>query len=161
MFTRSLLRQTLGVDRLLPAVLLAAIVISVALILQRKKQSTPTEAITEHRAPSHLDRSDFDSPDRPWLVAVFTSSSCSTCADVWAKASVLESQDVAVQQVEAHESAQLHERYGITAVPIVVLVSSDGVVRSSFLGPVSATHLWAAAAELRSPGSVPPGCTDH
>ncbi|MSW99561.1 MAG: hypothetical protein F2809_01345 [Actinobacteria bacterium] len=161
MFPLPLLRHTLVVDRLLPAVLLAAFVIGVALLLQRKKQASPTEAITEHRAPTHLDRSDFDFPERPWLVVVFTSTSCDTCADVWAKATVLGSEEVAVQQVEAHESAQLHEQYAITAVPIVVLAGADGVVQSSFLGPVSATHLWAAVAELRSPGSVPPGCTEH
>jgi hypothetical protein len=34
-------------------------------------------------------------------------------------------------------------------------------VRRSFMGPVSSTHLWAAVAELRDPGSVPPGCDSH
>jgi hypothetical protein len=35
------------------------------------------------------------------------------------------------------------------------------VVRASFLGPATATDLWAALAELREPGSVPEGCHDH
>ena len=148
-------------DRLLPALLLAAFIIGVALLLQSKKSATPTDAITEHRAPTHLERSQFDAPERPWLVAVFTSSSCSTCAEVWAKAAVLESAEVAVQQIELSASADLHEQYAITAVPIVALADADGAVQSSFLGPVSATHLWAGLAELRNPGSVPPGCTDH
>jgi hypothetical protein len=41
------------------------------------------------------------------------------------------------------------------------VADQDGSVRASFLGPVSSTHLWAAVAELREPGSVPPGCADH
>ena len=49
----------------------------------------------------------------------------------------------------------------ITAVPTLVVADADGVVRASFLGPVTATDLWAAVAELREPGSVPPGCADH
>ena len=128
-------------DRLLPALLLAAFIIGVALLLQSKKSATPTDAITEHRAPTHLERSQFDAPERPWLVAVFTSSSCSTCAEVWAKAAVLESTEVAVQQIELSASADLHEQYAITAVPIVALADADGAVQSSFLGPVSASYL--------------------
>lgn len=148
-------------DRLLPALFLAVVVVAIAILLQRRKLAAPTEAITEHRAPAQLERSEFDFPEKPWLVAVFTSSSCSTCEQVWATAAVLESAAVSVQQIEATASPELHEKYAITAVPIVALVSSDGMVRSSFLGPVSATHLWAAVAEMRNPGSVPPGCTDH
>ena len=52
------------------------------------------------RVPTQLDRADFDRPDAPWLVAVFTSATCDTCADVVAKAEVLASDDVAVDHVE-------------------------------------------------------------
>ena len=93
---------------------------------------------------------------------LFSSATCSTCGDVWAKAQVLESSEVAVQQVEVAADADLHARYRIEAVPIVVIADAAGVVVSSFMGPVSATHLWAALAEAREPGSVPPGCGgDH
>ncbi len=34
-----------------------------------------------------------------------------------------------------------------------------GSVRRSFVGEPSATDLWAALAELRERGGVPPGCT--
>jgi thioredoxin-like negative regulator of GroEL len=97
-----------------------------------------------------VDRSDFERPDAPWLVVVFTSATCSTCAEVWSKAQVLASDEVAVQEVEAVRDRQLHERYQVGAVPIVVIADRDGVVVDSFLGPVSATHLWAALAEARS-----------
>ena len=35
---------------------------------------------------------------------------------------------------------------------------ADGTVKRAFLGPVTATDLWAAMAEEREPGSVPPDC---
>ena len=60
-----------------------------------------------------------------------------------------------MQDVEFTASRRLHERYGIDAVPMVVVADADGVVRASFIGPMSATDLWAAVAEVRNPGSSP------
>lgn len=148
-------------DRIAIALGLAAVVVAVALVAQRRRSDAPSSPPAGFEAPAQLDRADFDAPGSPWLVAVFTSATCSTCAQVWATAQVLASEQVAVQQLEATAAADLHERYGIQAVPIVAIADDRGVVRSSFLGPVSATHLWAAVAELREPGSVPPGCGGH
>lgn len=147
-------------DRIALALVLAVVVVGVALVLQRRKPA-PASAPVVHEPPTHLARADFERPDAPWLVAVFTSATCSTCADVWSKAELLRSDQVAVQQLEAFEDAEIHRRYGIGAVPIVAIADSGGTVRSSFMGPVSSTHLWAAVAELREPGSVPPGCGGH
>lgn len=44
----------------------------------------------------------------------------------------------------------LHAKYAIDGVPILVIADADGVVRKHFIGPVTATDLWAAAAEARS-----------
>ena len=41
---------------------------------------TAAPASNTHRVPSVLDRRDFARPDAPWLVAVFTSSTCATPA---------------------------------------------------------------------------------
>jgi hypothetical protein len=158
---RAAVRHTLVVDRLALALVLAVVAVGVALLLQRRRADAPTSSIVEHRAPAQLQRSDFGRPDAPWLVAVFTSSTCSTCAEVWSKAQVLESDQVAVQRIEIGEDPELHRRYGIAAVPIVAIADAEGSVRSSFMGPVSSTHLWAAVADLRAPGSVPPGCGGH
>ena len=148
-------------DRVLLAVGLAVVVIAVALVLQRRRRNdAPTQPTGGFEAPAQVDRADFVRPDAPWLVVTFTSSTCSTCAEVWSKARLLESDMVAVQEVEVGTDPDLHARYVIEAVPITIVVDAEGVVRSSFLGPVSSTHLWAALAELREPGSVPPGCQD-
>ncbi len=146
-------------DRILIAVALAAVVVVIAVVLQRRRPDAPTQPSRGFTAPAQLDRADFDRPDAPGLVAVFTSATCETCADVAAKAAILDSSEVAVQVVEAVQDRELHRRYSIDAVPIVAIAGSDGVVAPSFMGPVSSTHLWAALAELRDPGSVPPDCS--
>ena len=101
---------------------------------------------------------DFDRPDAPWLVVVFTSATCDTCAGVWERAQHLASDAVAVQEAEVTARKDLHDRYAIEAVPATLVADADGVVVRSFLGPVTATDLWAAVAEAREPGSTPDSC---
>ena len=62
--------------------------------------------------PVQLDRADFARPDAPWLVAVFTSTTCQTCADVARKAEVLASDEVAVAEVEYSANRDLHAGMG-------------------------------------------------
>lgn len=138
----------------LVAGILIVVVVATALVLQRRRQVDPPTQ-TKYSAPDQLDRNDFDGADQDWLVVTFTSATCETCADVKRKAAVLASRDVAVVDAEFGVSRTLHQRYRIEAVPTLVIADRDGVVRASFLGPVSATDLWAAAAEARSPGSSP------
>lgn len=141
-------------ERILLALLLAGAAAAVAAVLRRRR---PVEAPTQPRylAPAQLDRADFARPEAPWLVAVFSSATCTTCAGMRDKAAVLASGDVVVDDVEVGERKALHDRYGIEAVPIVCVADAEGVVRASFVGPVSATDLWAAVAEVREPGSSP------
>ena len=142
-------------DRLLLLVLVAATAGTLAHLLQRRRPDAPVR--TGWSVPQQLDRRDFDRPDAPWLVAVFTSATCDTCGSVVEVARPLESQAVAFQEVEAGERRDLHDRYAVDAVPMVLLVDGVGVVRDHHLGPVTATHLWRSLAELRQPGSTPDG----
>ena len=148
-------------DRFLLVLVLAAVAVAIALVVRRRPPDAPTPARAQYRAPARLEREDFERPEAPWLVAVFTSSTCGSCDEVWSKAVVLDSDQVAVQQIEVSRDPDLHRRYGVDAVPIIAIAAADGTVSSSFVGPVSSTHLWAAVAELRAPGSVPPGCGGH
>ena len=144
-------------DRLLLLVLVAATAGTLAHLVQRRRPDAPVR--TGWSVPRQLDRRDFDRPDAPWLVAVFTSATCDTCGSVVEVARPLESQAVAFQEVEAGERRDLHDRYAVDAVPMVLLVDGVGVVRDHHLGPVSATHLWGSLAELRQPGPTTDGCT--
>jgi hypothetical protein len=140
-------------ERLLVAVVIVALAVVVAEIVRRRR---PADAPTQPawQLPVQIDRADFAHPDRPWLVVVFSSATCSTCADVKRKAAVLVSDEVGLADVPYQDHRALHEKYGIEAVPGVVVAGPDGAVHAQFLGPVSATDLWAAVAEARQPGSV-------
>jgi hypothetical protein len=148
------------VERIALVLALVALAIVVALVVDRRRRP-PTPTNVSHTLPDHLDRHDFARSDAPWLVAVFTSATCSTCAGVRSKAEMLASDDVAVQEVEVGAARPLHDRYRITAVPAVVIADATGVVRATFLGPVTATDLWATVAELRQPGTLPAEGCDH
>lgn len=147
-------------ERVVLVIVLAAVAVAVAVVAQRRRRP-PSPTVTGHVLPDRLDRADFVRPEAPWLVAVFTSATCNTCAGVWGKAALLASDEVAVQEVEAKEQRDLHTRYRVTAVPGVVVADATGTVRARFLGPVTATDLWATVAELRAPGSLPDASCDH
>lgn len=144
--------------RYLVVLLVVAIAFLIGWLAQRRRPDAPLR--TGWTVPEQLDRADFARPDAPLLVAVFTSATCTTCADIMAKVAVLESNAVAVHEAEYLRDRALHDRYGINAVPAVLIADADGVVRRNFLGPTSVAHLWAAVAEVRDPGSAPPAC-DH
>lgn len=133
----------------------AAIVVAVviALVLQRRAPEPPTQG--GFHVPTQIDRNDFPQVTSPWMVAVFSSLTCDSCADVVSKAQVLASSEVAVVNVTFQNDKALHERYNIDAVPTLVVIDADGVVRVGFIGPVKAQDLWAAVAECRDPGSTP------
>lgn len=137
-------------ERLLLAVAIALAATLVALVLRRRRgHDAPTQA--SGGVPEQLDRADFAEPGKPWLVAVFTSATCDACRDVRAKAEVLATGEVAVSIAEYPADKAVHERYRIDAVPLVVIADGRGIVRTSRLGPVSATDLWAAVAAAREP----------
>lgn len=144
--------------QLLVVVVVGGVAAAVASLLRRRGYDAPEQG-AEWAVPVQLDRADFTRPDADWLVIVFSSATCLACQGTWEKAQHLESDAVAVQEVEAIEDKALHDRYQVDAVPLVVVADSDGAVKRSFVGPPTATDLWAALAELREPGSVPPGCT--
>ncbi len=144
-------------ERLIVAAVLVALAVVVAVVLDRRRPDAPTQA--RWAVPTQLDRADFARSEATWLVAVFTSATCDSCAGVVARALPLESGEVAVQEVEVGAEPELHRRYGIDAVPCLVVADPAGVVRASFVGPPTATELWAALAELRRDPSEASGST--
>lgn len=134
------------------AAMAVALVVS-AVIRRQRGVEAPTQGGFE--LPTQLDRADFAS-DAPWMVVVFSSATCDACADMVAKARVMESREVAVFDVSYQDAKNLHDKYKVEAVPSTVIVDAQGVVRSGFLGPIKSQDLWAAVAEAREPGSTPP-----
>ena len=136
-------------DRVVLAIAIVVVAGIVSLIASRRRRpDAPTQA--PYQSPQQLDRADFAHRESEWLLVAFTSATCHTCADVVAKAEVLASDDVAVDHAEWQTRRDVHDRYGIDGVPLLVIADRDGVVRRSFAGPVSATDLWAAVAAARA-----------
>ena len=133
-------------------VVLGAVVVGLVL---RRRQTVAAPTQPRLVVPAQLDRADFPQATAPWIVVVFSSATCHTCADIRRKAAVLESKEVAVVDVEFPSAKALHDKYDIQAVPLVAIADADGVVHRGFAGPVSATDLWAAVADAREPGSSP------
>ena len=140
-------------ERVIIAVALVAVAVVVAVVLQRRRPDAPTQPT--YTVPAQVDRDDFGSPEAPWLVAVFSSATCDSCARATAKAALLESSQVAYAEIPWQEHRDLHDRYGIDTVPLIVLADAEGVVQVSFVGTPNFTDLVGAVAEAREPGSTP------
>jgi hypothetical protein len=135
--------------RIAIAVVLFLILAGIAWWLERRRRAQPPPRDVT-ATPAQLDRGDFERPDADWLVVLFTSSTCDSCQGLYEKARPLESDDVAVTEVEYGANKALHERYQVNAAPMTLIADHGGVVRASFLGTFTATDLWNAVAQLRT-----------
>jgi thioredoxin-like negative regulator of GroEL len=149
------------VSNIVVAVSIIVVVGLVAQLARRRQVSdVPTQKV--FTVPSQIDRADFNSTEvseghPEWLIVVFTSASCHVCADVWDKVQVMATSQVGIFKADYETDRVLHERYGIDAVPTLIICDGAGVVQGHFLGPVSATDLWAAVATVRDPSTKPDG----
>lgn len=134
-------------DRIVIAGAVFLVVLVVAAIMRRRAPGVPTQPAA--RLPAQLIRDDFANPDRPWLVAVFTSRTCDSCGPATDRARLLESTEVAYEEIPWQDKKDLHDRYGVTAVPSTLIADADGVVHRSFVGAPDSGELWGAVAELR------------
>lgn len=139
--------------RLVLAAALIAAALVVAWLLQRRRPAPPVRDV--YPVPRQLDRGDFPRSEAPWLVALFSSTTCDSCAGLASKLAVLDSPAVAACDIEFHAQPDLHRRYEISGIPTTLVADAQGVVRAAFVGSVTATDLWAAVAEARAPGSTP------
>jgi hypothetical protein len=137
------------VQRLIVAGALVVVAAAVAAFLGRRRPDAPTQ---DHLpVPRQIDRADFTRPETPWLVAVFTSDTCDSCAGVTAECRLLESPNIAFDEISWQRRRDLHDRYRVQDVPLVVVVDADGVVRRSFVGAATVTDLAAAVAGAQDP----------
>ena len=137
-----MLRIVIGV-----ALLAVALIISTVLERRRRVGSPISDA---HPVPRQLFRVDFPQPEAPWLVALFSSQTCDSCASMRERVQALGASDVAVCDLEFSAERELHERYEISGVPMVLIADAEGVVRESFVGPATAQELRDALARVRA-----------
>jgi hypothetical protein len=135
----------------------AVVAVGAAVVAWRLRSSQPSAAPPRdaYPIPRQLRRNDFPRADASWLVAYFSSATCASCRGLGPKVAVLESGDVATCELSFEGERALHDRYGIEAIPMILVADAGGVVQRAFVGATSATDLWAAVAEVRAPGSTP------
>lgn len=126
------------------ALLIVAVVVARLLRSRRKPAVAPSR---DWHLPTHIDPADL-ATGTPWVVAIFTSSTCETCQSVLTTAAPLASDDVAVLDLPYQSQRDLHDRYGIEAVPSTLVVAPDGNVVVAWIGVIEPGVLWAAVAEL-------------
>jgi hypothetical protein len=136
------------VDRLVLAVGLAVLAVLVAVVIQRRSASGPGASAPSFQVPERLDRADFAVDPDAVLVAAFTSATCTTCAEAVAAVAALRGDGVAVVEAELGLSGRLHARYGIDAVPLVVVADRSGTVRWHRFGALTTDEVREAIASL-------------
>ena len=124
---------------------------AVAVVLERRRRAVAAPVRDPFPVPRQLTRGDFPDPGAPWLVALFSSTTCDGCESMRGRVAALASPEVAVVDVSWQDDRPLHERYEISGVPMVLVADAEGVVRRAFVGSVTATDLWAAVAGARDP----------
>lgn len=140
---------------LLIVVAIVGVAVAAAAMVNRRRPDVPTSP--HFGVPQQLDRGDFASPQTQWLMVLFSSQTCLACEDARL---VLESIDdplLHLQELDAREDQDLHSRYGIDAVPTVVLADDSGVVRWSYIGVPSPDAVSSMLVDIAIP---PPDAAD-
>ncbi|MEM8922220.1 MAG: thioredoxin family protein [Actinomycetota bacterium] len=135
----------MSVTRLIVLLVLTAAAVGVALLMQRRRPDPPSAP--SYRAPSQLDRDDFDGPGVPLLIAVFASTTCDTCPRAWDVVQAVAARfgdSMVTQRIDVQDNPDLHKRYRIDGVPTTVLAGPDGVVGEAFFGPMTDEQLLGA-----------------
>ena len=112
---------------------LVAVALVVAGVLRRRRPAGPTQAAS-FELPVQLDPADVDSPLERTLV-LFSASDCDSCAGVRSLALAATGPDVGFLEVEYRSRPDLHRRYRVEAVPMLLVVDREGVVRQGAIGP--------------------------
>jgi hypothetical protein len=135
--------------RIVIGVVLVGVALVAAFLLERRRRaSAPIR--DAYPVPRQLHRYDFPRPDAPWLVVLFSSRTCDSCESMRELVATLDGPDVAVCDVEFSAARDVHERYAISGVPMVLIADAEGVVRESFVGPTSRSDLTAALDRARA-----------
>lgn len=134
-------------------VLVIAIVVTaagLAWLMERRRASRTKPVATTAAVPPQIDRTDFVRPEAEWLVVLFSSEACESCAAMAQRIAALASDAVAVVDVEYSRSRSIHEKYGIDAVPVLGVYDRAGVARATFVGTTDTATLIDTIHNLRS-----------
>ena len=134
-------------------VLAAAIIVvagGIAFALRRRRPAPPPR--DAYPVPAQLDRNDFPRSGAPLLVAYFSSTTCDSCQGLGERVAALETSDVVTAELDFVARRDLHDRYQISAIPMILIADHQGVVRKHFIGATTTEELTSALRELPAVG---------
>ncbi len=126
--------------------LLGTFAVLVAYSVNRRRTDSPS--VPQSSLPVQIDRRDFEKPEKKWLLAFFSSESCSSCRTVRNLLKNIQANTIHIQEINFPKDRELHTRYGIDSVPIILIIDSDGVVTWSFAGTPSSALISDAISNL-------------
>ncbi|MEM7339897.1 MAG: thioredoxin domain-containing protein, partial [Actinomycetota bacterium] len=132
-------------ERLIVLVVLTAVAVGIALILQRRRPDPPSAP--SYRAPTQLDPDDFPVSAKAPFVVLFGSQTCESCPGAWSVVTdtvAATGAAIGTARIDVQDDTDLHRRYRIDGVPTTVIADGDGVVRQAFFGPITTDELTAA-----------------
>ena len=130
--------------RLLIALTLILVSVSIAVIVERRKVENPF-SVKRNQLPTLVPPQDFGLESEAAII-IFTESTCRSCSTVLALLRGPAGANVAVTEVEYGENPELHRKYGIDTVPTTVLVEGDGNVVEGWTGKIEVGELARALA---------------
>ncbi len=127
------------------ALILGAVACLVALVASRRRGRW-RGVLASPDIPISLEREAFvragvGEGKKQWLVAVLTESSCRECSSALERLEPLSGADVEVVEVDADRHRQLHDSYGVDAVPFTLVADRHGTVQAWILGPPTARDI--------------------
>ena len=126
------------------SLVVVAVVVAMRAAPRRRPADAPTQA--EFGVPGQLDRADFARPDAAVAGGGVLVGHLRSCA-AWSTRPGAGQRRGGRGGGRGERAARPPRRYHIEAVPITVVADGAGVVRAAFVGPATATDLWAAVAE--------------
>ncbi len=130
-------------------IVVAVVVVVAGLIVAaviRRRDTSQMARGANWSVPAQLERADFADPDAERLAVVFSSATCDACARTWELLGEMAPSGMALDRVSYQDRQDVHDRYGIDAVPTLVIADREGVVLASFVGPPATGELAEALA---------------
>ena len=127
------------------ALILGAVACLVALVAARRRGRW-RGVLAAPDIPAIVDRGAFEragigGAGKAWLVATLTDRTCRSCASTLERLSPLAGPAVDVVEVDAGRHPELHDSYGVDAVPFTLVADTGGAVQAWILGPPTAADI--------------------
>ena len=134
-------------ERLLIALVLVAVAVGVAFLLERRRSAAPPTRTERSELPVQADLAASGLSAGPAIV-VFTEETCRSCAGALALLKGPAGAGLPVAEVPFGAMREVHRQHSIDTVPTALVVAADGTVVDGWVGQPDMRELALALAEV-------------